>query len=79
MKVDDAQLLQAAHDLTLDGDKFTRRHAIILADKFHVGVRRIIKRLSYLGFLYRGAWNWFCHNGGFTQEHYEQARKEITS
>ena len=76
MKINDDELLAEAKKITTGCNVFTRRHAILLADHFGVGCRRIIKALSRLQFLYTGAWSWFCDNGGITQEHIKQARED---
>jgi Zn-dependent peptidase ImmA (M78 family) len=73
----DDDVLTAAFRAHKEGQtKFTRRMAIDLADFFDVSVRQLICRLETLGLVKRGTWDWFVANGGFTKEHYEQARRD---
>jgi hypothetical protein len=54
--------------------KFTRRMAINMADQLDMDVWGLIKELERQGLLRLGSTDWFKRNGGFTQEHFDEAR-----
>lgn len=57
---------------------FTRRMAINIADDCGMSVRSTVEELERIGKIKDGSWSWFEQNGGFTREHFEQARRERT-
>ena len=71
--------MQEAPRNTAAGKKiFTRRIVIALADMFDLPVKTLVLRCENLGLCKRGSWDWFQYNGGFTKEHFEEARKSST-
>ncbi len=67
--------LYAAFKAYTEGEAiFTRRMAIGIADFFGTTPRRVIQHLERLWILKEGSWDWFVVNGGFTREHFDQAR-----
>ena len=49
-------------------DTLTRKHVIILAHYFGVSREAMVRRLEELGLTKAGTWDWFCANGGITDE-----------
>lgn len=59
-------------------NKFTRRMAINMADMLDMDVKSLVIELERQGLLKSGSWDWFRANGGFTREHFEEARAQST-
>jgi len=55
---------------------FSRRIAINLADMCGMEVRTMVRALEKRNLLKHGSWDWFVSNGGFTKQHYIQARSD---
>lgn len=53
--------------------RFTRRHAILLANKFHVPGEAMIRRLEDRGLVDRKTWEWFVVHAGITGGQSSQA------
>lgn len=56
--------------------KFTRRMAINMADMLDMDVWQLIRELERQVLLREGSVDWFKANGGFTREHFEEARSQ---
>ena len=54
--------------LTKGAGNLTRRHVIMLADKFSVSRQAAVLRLEELSLVRPGTWDWFEDNGGITDE-----------
>ena len=52
--------------LTAGHSHLTRRHVILLADRFAVSREAMVRRLEELGLVRTGTWDWFQSNGGIT-------------
>lgn len=61
-------VMQKFKEITSGSSHLTRRHIIILAHFFHVSREAIVRRLEELGLAKKGTWDWFCNNGGITDE-----------
>lgn len=59
-------------ELTAGHSHLTRRHVILLADRFAVSREAMVRRLEELGLARRGTWDWFLSNGGITDRQAEQ-------
>lgn len=59
-------------EVTLESNKLTRRHVIVLAHAFGVAREAIVRRLEELNLTKPGTWDWFVEQGGITDE---QARQ----
>jgi Zn-dependent peptidase ImmA (M78 family) len=64
-------------DVMAGSDRFTRRHAIILAYFFGISRQALVYRLEELGILKAGTWNWFENNGGITDEQAQQVLGDV--
>ena len=53
-------------ELTSEETRFTRRHVILLAHKFHVSRQAMVHRLEELGFVGSDTWEWFKLHGGIS-------------
>ncbi|HVI92332.1 MAG TPA: hypothetical protein VM659_28845 [Dongiaceae bacterium] len=56
--------------------KFTRRMAVNIADFFEMTPMAVVWRLERAGYLKKGSWLWFKHNGGITKENIAEARAD---
>lgn len=74
----DEQIESAFKAHTEGKETFTRRMAINIGVFFGVTPKELVKRLERMGLLKTGSWDWFIDNGGFTKEHFEEARKDRT-
>lgn len=61
-------VMQKFNEITASSSRFSRRHVIILAYFFQVSREAIVRRLEELGLRKKGTWDWFCNNGGITDE-----------
>lgn len=61
-------VMQKFKEITAGSTHLTRRHIIILAHFFYVSREAIVRRLEELGLAKKGTWDWFCNNGGITDE-----------
>ena len=61
-------VMQKFADVTAGADTLTRNHIIILAHYFGVSREAMVRRLEELGVMKSGTWDWFCANGGITDE-----------
>lgn len=59
---------QKFKEITLNSSHLERRHIIILAHYFHVSREAIVRRLEELELARKGSWDWFCNNGGITDQ-----------
>ena len=57
---------QRFDELTAGHSHLTRRHVILLADRFAVSREAMVRRLEELGLVRTGTWDWFESNGGIT-------------
>ena len=57
---------QRFDELTAGHSHLTRRHVILLADRFAVSREAMVRRLEELGLARTGTWDWFQSNGGIT-------------
>lgn len=57
---------QRFDELTAGHSHLTRRHVILLADRFAVSREMMVRRLEELGLARTGTWDWFQANGGIT-------------
>ncbi len=55
---------QRFDELTAGHSHLTRRHVILLADRFAVSREAMVRRLEELGLARSGTWDWFQANGG---------------
>ena len=67
-------VMQKFHEVTAGSDRLTRRHIIVLGHFFGVSREAMVRRLEELGLTKTGTWDWFCANGGITDE---QARQVL--
>jgi Zn-dependent peptidase ImmA (M78 family) len=67
-------VMQKFHEITAGSDRLTRRHIIILGHFFGVSREAMVRRLEELELSKLGTWDWFCANGGITDE---QARQVL--
>lgn len=65
-------LLQKFEEVTAGASHLNRRHVIILAHAFGVSREALVRRLEELGRTKPGTWDWFCANGGITDEQERQ-------
>ena len=61
-------LMQKFSDVTAGADTLTRRHIIVLSHYFGVSREAMVRRLEELRVAKSGTWDWFCANGGITDE-----------
>ena len=59
-------------ELTAGHSHLTRRHVILLADRFAVSREAMVRRLEELDLANRGTWDWFQSHGGITDQQAEQ-------
>ena len=59
-------------ELTAGHSHLTRRHVVLLADRFAVSREAMVRRLEELGLARRGTWDWFQSHGGITDRQAEQ-------
>lgn len=59
-----------------ESKKFTRRMAINMADMLDMDVWQLVRELERQSLLHEGSVDWFKANGGFTREHFEEARSQ---
>lgn len=72
--VDDLTAAFRAH--TAGKDRFTRRMAIIIGDHNRMTPMQVVRHYERVGLLKRGSEDWFRINGGFTREHFAEARAD---
>ncbi len=61
-------VMQKFSDVTAGAGKLTRKHVIVLAHYFGVSREAMVRRLEELRVAKSGTWDWFCANGGITDE-----------
>lgn len=71
--IDLKSMFETAHG---GSGKFTRRMAINMADMLDMDVWQLIRELERQSLLKQGSVDWFKANGGFTREHFEEARAQ---
>ena len=59
-------------ELTAGHSHLTRRHVVLLADRFAVSREAMVRRLEELDLVRRGTWDWFQSHGGITDRQAEQ-------
>ena len=59
-------------ELTAGHSHLTRRHVVLLADRFAVSREAMVRRLEELDLARRSTWDWFQSHGGITDRQAEQ-------
>jgi Zn-dependent peptidase ImmA (M78 family)/DNA-binding XRE family transcriptional regulator len=66
------------HEVTAGAQRFTRRHAIVLAHTLGVSRELMVRRLEELELTKPGTWDWFVENGGITDEQAREVLGDLT-
>lgn len=73
----DPDVLAAAFRAHTSGQgKFTRRHAITIADMFGINPMQAVWACESAGLCKRGSYEWFRKNGGITKHHVAEVRAD---